>query len=152
MSVDTHGKIKGFIKPDDIVNFIKNNWDENVKNNVTKRITCPLTECTWKYKVNEHSDDNENWYSLSGHIMFTYNGNKRTLFYDYESINSFENLKYYTKYGLEDMVNAETTYLSLGCWGDSVDIIKTIVAHFGGGWIDENDCDEKEYYIIDTPT
>jgi hypothetical protein len=35
----------------------------------------------------------------------------------------------------------------LGCWGDSVEIIKDIVTHFGG-WIDENDCDDKEFYPI----
>ena len=47
------------------------------------------------------------------------------------------------------MVESETTYLSLGYWGSSIEIIKEIVAHFGGGWIDENDCDDKEYYPIE---
>lgn len=47
------------------------------------------------------------------------------------------------------MVEMETTYLSLGCWGNSVDIMKELVAHFGGGWIDENDCDDKEYYPVE---
>lgn len=28
--------------------------------------------------------------------------------------------------------------------------MKEIVAHFGGGWVDENDCDDKEYYPIET--
>ena len=46
------------------------------------------------------------------------------------------------------MVEAETTYLSLGFWGNSVEIMKEIIAHFGGGWIDENDCDDKTYYPI----
>ena len=28
-------------------------------------------------------------------------------------------------------------------------IIKELVAYFGGGWIDENDCDDEEYYPIE---
>lgn len=61
---------------------------------------------------------------------------------------SIENLTFYSKHGLEDMVKSETTHISLGYWGNAVDIIKSIVAEFGG-WIDENDCDDKEYYAID---
>ena len=30
-----------------------------------------------------------------------------------------------------------------------MEIIKEIVAHFGGGWIDENDCDDEDYYPIE---
>ena len=26
--------------------------------------------------------------------------------------------------------------------------MKEIIAHFGGGWIDEDDCDDKEYYPV----
>ena len=47
------------------------------------------------------------------------------------------------------MVLAETTYISLSCWGSSVEIVKEIVSHFGGGWVDENDCDDKEYYPVE---
>ena len=50
------------------------------------------------------------------------------------------------------MVNSETTTITLGCWGSSVEIIKELVSHFGGGWIDENDCDEKEYYFLPAET
>lgn len=41
---------------------------------------------------------------------------------------------------------------TLGYWGNSIEIIKEIVAHFGGGWVDENDCDDKEYYPIEVNT
>ena len=70
------------------------------------------------------------------------------LFYYYGNINSYENLKYYTEFGLEDMVKSETTHIGLGYWGSSVEIIKEIVENFGGGWLDENDCDDKEYYVV----
>lgn len=67
------------------------------------------------------------------------------LFYSYENLNHYENLEFYSKCNLKNMVETETTYLSLGYWGDSVEIIREIVAHFGGGWIDENNYDDKEY-------
>ena len=47
------------------------------------------------------------------------------------------------------MVLHETTTISLGRDKNSVDIIKTLVAQFGGGWIDENDCDDNDFYPIE---
>lgn len=72
----------------------------------------------------------------------------RSIFYLYDDRNCHENLKYYMSVDLEDMVYSEKTYLSLGCGGSSVEIMKKIVEHFGG-WFDENDCDDKEYYYIE---
>ena len=149
MSVDTHGKIKEFIRHEEILNFIRQKWDNDARDGVEKNITCPISECDWKYKINEHSEDNENWYSVHGFICFKYNDEDRMLFYNYSNLNSYENLEYYSKHNLREMVETETTYISLGYWGSSVEIIKEIVAHFGGGWIDENDCDDKEYYPIE---
>ena len=50
-------------------------------------------------------------------------------------------------FNLEDMVKAETTYLSLNKDDSSVDDIKKIVEHFGG-WVDEDDCDDEPYYPL----
>lgn len=148
MGCDTHGKIKGYIRYEEIFNFIRQKYDKDAVCEVKKEIHQPISKCNWKYRVQEHSEDNENWYTINGYIHFKYNDEKRILFYDYDNLNSFENLKYYSEHGLEDMVQAETTYISLGYWGSSVDIIKEIVAHFGGGWLDENDCDDKVYYPV----
>lgn len=52
------------------------------------------------------------------------------------------------KRGLSDMVECESVSLILGYWGNSVEIIQKIIEHFGGGWIDENDCDDVTYYPI----
>lgn len=46
------------------------------------------------------------------------------------------------------MVRSETTFISLSYYGSSVEIIKEIVAHFGGGWVDDNDCDDYPYYPV----
>ena len=149
MGCDTDGRIKGYIRHEDIFEYIKNNYDKEAKDSVIRKITCPLSKCNWEYKINEHSEDNENWYTISGFISFKYNDEKRMLFYYYSNINSYENLKYYSEYGLEDMVKIETTHVCLGYWGSSVEIVKEIVENFGGGWLDENDCDDKEYYIVE---
>lgn len=60
MGVDTNGKIKGFVSYEEVLNFIRKKWDKNARSNVNKRIICPISECNFKYKINEHSEDNEN--------------------------------------------------------------------------------------------
>jgi hypothetical protein len=62
MGVDTHGRIKGFVRAEDVFNFIRQKWDENATNRVNKRLNGPVSECNWNYIFNEHSEDNENWY------------------------------------------------------------------------------------------
>lgn len=149
MGCDTCGKIKGYVKSEDIFEFVKQKYDKDATNQVTRKTSCPLSKCDWTYKINKHSDDYVNWYNISGFICFTYNNENRLLFYSYDNLNHYENLEYYTKFGLEDMVKSETTYVSLGCWGSSVEIIKEIIENFGGGWIDENDCDDNVYYLVE---
>ena len=149
MSADTHGKIKGYVRYEDILNFIRQKWDKDATSDTKKSIRQPISECNWKHEINEHSEDNDNWYAIQGFICFEYHGENRVLFYCYDNLNHYENLDYYAKRGLLEMVKTETTYLSLGCYGDSVEIIKELVAYFGGGWIDENDCDDEEYYPIE---
>lgn len=150
MGCDTCGKIKGYTSHEEIFDFIKQKYDKNAVNEVSKRIYRPLSECDWEYDINEHSEDNENWYSYYGFIYFKYNDESRALFYMYDNTNCHENWQYYTELGLKDMVEAETTHIMLRCWGDSVKIIKEIVENFGGGWIDENDCDGDTYYCLET--
>ena len=41
MSVDTHGKIKGFIRHEEILNFIRQKWDKDARDGVEKRIISP---------------------------------------------------------------------------------------------------------------
>ncbi len=148
MGVDTYGKIKGYAKPEGIFNFIKQKYDKNAKYNIKRQIVVPIEKVTWEHTFNEHSEDNKNWYDIRGAISFNYKNEARMLSYYYANVNHLENLNYYSELGLEDMVRAETTHIGLGKWGHSVEIVKEIVAHFGGGWIDEDDCDDVPYYPI----
>lgn len=144
MGVDTLGKLKGNIEPEKILNFIKFKYDKNATSDVKTQKYKPFRELSF---VKERYGDSTYWECTSGTIHFKDGEDTRTLFYSYNNMNSYENIEFYAQNGLEEMVKSETTCISLGCWGNSVDIIKSIVTEFGG-WIDENDCDDKEYYPI----
>ena len=146
MGCDTHGKIKGYIRHEDILNFIQQKWDKNAEDVVQKKIIQPFSECDWNFRINEHNEDPENWYVVCGHIYFKYDDENRSLFYCYSNLGTNDN--YYYKIGLPELAESETTFISLGYWGSSVALIKEIVAHFGGGWVDDNDCDTEDYYSV----
>lgn len=148
MSIDTKGRIRGYVSHEDVFSYIKEKYDKNATDTVSKTTICPISKCTWDYTMNEHSEDSDNWYEVCGFIIFSHNEEKRMLFYCYYNINHLENIKYYSDRGLEEMVREETTYISLGYWGNSVEIIKDILQHFDGGWLDENDCDDNEFYYV----
>ncbi len=148
MGCDTIGKVKGFVKPDDLLNYIRENWDVNAEGDIARKVMRPFSECDMVCKLNESCENDADWYVISGFIYFVYKGECRQLFYNYSSVNFYENIHYYSSLGLTKMVKAETTTVSLGCHGASVEIIKELVSHFGGGWMDENDCDDEEYYEI----
>ena len=149
MSVDTRGKIKGYVSHLDILNFIRQKWDPDAKSFVKKKEYGSISICTWNHRINEHSDTQDTWYILTGFITFVYKGEHRSLVYTYDNVNHFDCLDYYKELGLENMVFTETTTISLGRDKDSVDIIKTLVAQFGGGWIDENDYDDNDFYPVE---
>ena len=131
MGAATQGKIKGYVSHDDLLNFIKENYDQNAYHGIKKEML--------------KSDE----YIIDGYFYFNFKGETRQMFYMYWNVNHLENLEYYSARGLEDMVRSETTLIDLGHWGSSIEIIKNIITHFGGGWIDENDCDDIPYYFIE---
>ena len=148
MGCDTIGRIKGFVKHDDLLNYIKEKWDPNAESDITKKVMRPFAECNYTCKLNESCEKDTEWYIISGFIYFMHEGEFRQLFYNYSNVNFYENIHYYSPLGLTKMVEAETTTVSLGCHGASVEIIKELIKHFDGGWLDENDCDDEEYYEI----
>lgn len=142
MGVDTHAKLKGEVLPEVILNFIKQTIDADAKMNIETRKQ--KGSPTWMHTKSNCKD----WYETSGFMHFaTKDGNKRMMFYSYSNVNSLENLEYYAKCGLKDMAESETTFLSLGYNEEAVEIMKSVVTEFGG-WLDESDCDDEEYYPI----
>lgn len=151
MGVDTKGKIRGYANHRAIFEYIRQHYDSNAVCRIPDipKYHGMVSEIDWDdYRMNEHSIDMERWYGIYGSIDFKYNDESRSLFYHYSNVNSFENLDFYKKHGLEEMVTSETTSISLSAWGHSIDIIRELVEQFGGGWMDDNDCDDKEYYEI----
>lgn len=153
MGCDTVGSIKGFVSHQEIAGFIKENYDKNVEDHVIRYVMYPISKCNWKHKINEHSEDKANWYTEHGFIYFKYNGEKVALFYNYDNVNHYENEKYYSELGLADMVESETTHIDFGIVKDkdeeeNVKILRKIISHFGGGWLDNNDCDDEEPYWV----
>ncbi len=147
MSVDTQGRLLGFIDYEDILSYIKKKYDPNPTCTIKKNEYGPINFLP-SYKINPHSIDDENEYIISGFINFDDHGDCRNLFYYYSNINALENLEYYTDYGLDDMVEAETTCISLGKWGNSIEIMEDLLHAFDGGWLDEDDCDDNQYYFV----
>lgn len=141
MGVDTKGRLIGRVKPEEVLNFIKQKYDANAMSDVKRRYDD--YEFTWKHE--KYGDEKP--YTESGSIYFKDGDNNRKLFYYYTNVNSFENLELYSELGLEDMVKSETTQLILGYWGNSANIMTDLATEFGG-WIDENDCDDESYYPI----
>lgn len=146
MSIETQGNLRGRVPAVKILEFIKRNFDENATMHISER-KYPSENYGNLIKVH-YGDDFSHITEFSGFINFHQeDGTKRNLYYFYRDVNTYENYDYYVKNNLQEMVVSETTRISLGCFGDSVKIIKAIVEHFGG-WIDENNCDDEEYYPI----
>ena len=149
MSVDTIGRLKGFVDSEKIINYLQTHYDKNAKGKIDRKIYDEISNLkTMSYNINTGSQDNNNWYVDNGVIEFNDGEEDRQIFYSYSNVNFFENLKYYQKLNLEDMCLAETTSIILGCYGNSVEIIKNMIEYFNGGWLDENDCDDISFKYI----
>lgn len=149
MSENTYVKLNGHILPEQVLEFIRNTFDKNAK-------MLKISISNYHYNSNSFSP-NATYYTemlpmpvtIKTDIYFEYKGETVSLFYLYDNFNYYENLEYYSNHHLENMVKSETTFLSAGCYedGNSIEIMKSICSVFGG-WIDENDSDDKEYYWI----
>lgn len=147
MSVDTYGRIKGYVSSKEILNYIRHTYDAGAFSDVETQNRGPLALLDFPMEVYNPNDTDA--ICESGFICFKANGQSRSLFYFHENFNPFENLEYYRNLGLEEMVRTHTTHIGLGCFGNSDEIISDIVSHFGGGWIDENDCDDKPFHRLE---
>ena len=135
MGVDTKGRLKGYIKPEEIMNLIRQRIDKNVSSDVKFQ----------NYgKIEGYEGD---WIVESGFIYFKGKDDNRMLSYYHSNQIDKSNYDYYCEKGLKEIVETETTSISLECNDEAKGIIKAIVTEFGG-WYDENDCDDIEYEPI----
>lgn len=150
MGVDTRGRLIGHITVDNVISAIKELYNVDVTHNVSRVKYENFEDIDFPFR---NYGDEDFWYSDYGFIFFEVNGEHRQLFYHYNNINTYENIDYYKntypeRKDLVKMAKSETTHISLGNWGMSVEIIESIVKKFGG-WVDENDCDEIPFRYVE---
>lgn len=163
MSVDTKIKLDGHVKLATILEWVKNNIDTNARiaypfpsdNSVDNLDKCGINNYGPISKLEDPPkyvyDDSSDWKIQNVFLSFKYNGEPMTLFYFYSNINTFENLDYYKEYGLEYMVKAHTTLITMSSSNEAIEIGRRMCMYFGG-WLDESDCDDEEYYRISKTT
>lgn len=147
MGVDIKANIRGYVKHTDIINFIRQRYKTDVNTDVTSRNYGKLESLTFPFTTHPKHEQDTEWTITGGSIWFNYKGQVINIFYFYSNINTFENRDYYEKHNLLNMVNSETTHLSMCIVGD-ITIIEDIIRHFSGGWLDRNDCDDIPYEPI----
>ena len=117
MGVSTHGYVSDKVVGIDVFNIITSKFDKDAKFDIQM---------------------DKSYGSEIGRVYFKFNDEDRNLFYCLGEITPDRDM---------DFKNGKYAYLSLGCWGNSVQIMTEIVKCFGG-YIDENDCDDKnEFYV-----
>jgi hypothetical protein len=156
MGIDTKGIFKDYVTPEQIVEYLQSKTNcENVRSEVKSNVLGKLDSTDFDLIQKNNSD---NWEVTSGFIIFDYYnvaGEKETrmMYYFYDNISSCEEIKNFIDYRLqtsENKLDLIQSYIkscvtvSLGYWGDGIEIISDLMKHFGG-WVDENDCDEIHY-------
>lgn len=111
MGVDTKGITRNKVDYNEVFNFIKQKYDSKSNCNISFNRA---------FKIN------------MGRIEFEYNGEERSIF-----ISEMESTEEYPEIEIE----VGSLWMSLGMWGSSIEIMNTIMKHFGG-YVDESDCDD----------
>lgn len=150
MSADTKGKIKGYVSPQELYDYIVKKYDKEATIKTTIDNYGLLKDLIFDFERQSNNLGFEDKWAIEvSFIDFKDGENYRSLFCSYNNINTYENLSYYQEIGLEEMVKAETTNIVSGCCDKSENIITDIVSQFGGGWVDKNDCDGIPYEEVE---
>lgn len=146
MGVDTIVKIPGKIESNKIFDFIKEHFDKNAVNEVQVKVHSQ--ELFDDFKELDYVILGTELIFESGFIYFQYKEEQRSLFYFYGNYFGFD--AYTFKNNLDANtreLNGDNTSLSLGATGYAVEILTKIAKEFGG-YIDEDDCDDKWFYKV----
>ena len=146
MGIDTIVKIPGKVESSKIFDFIKEHFDKNAINDVETKVQSQnfldsLIESNSIILGTELIFE-------SGFIHFRYKEEQRNLFFFYG--NYYSPAPYAIKKNLDSNtreLNGDNTELILGASGYAVEILTKIAKEFGG-YIDENDCDDKWFYKV----
>lgn len=146
MGIDTKVAIPGKIEPNKIFDFIKEHFDENAISDVEAKVQSQ--ELLDSFVESGNVILGKELIFESGFIHFRYKEEQRSLFFFYANYYGFD--AYTFKNNLLNNtreLNGDNTSLSLGASGYAVEILTQIAKEFGG-YIDEDDCDDKWFYKV----
>jgi len=135
MGVDTKAYYINITR-DQLFDFIKLFLDNNAKHELRSIIHEDYSQIHFTYK-NEYRDMNVHRTDIDvKRDMKKYNVKDPT---------EVDSGVYVDQQGLPDKTKG--TKASLGKWGNSIEIMK-IIAYYFSGYVDEDDCDSKDFYFI----
>lgn len=145
MGAEAVAKIRGYISPNEIVEFIKKAYDEHVSYGIGIKDYGLISKLENVRMVYDNSDTMK---VESGYITFSTKPTiQRSIFYHHQNVNTERNATHYEEIGLGEMVNTEITELRLSADSEATAILMDILQVYGG-WLDEDDCDEAEFFEI----
>lgn len=157
MGCDCIGKLLGWVKPHEVTYALR----ELGYSDIISKIEDPRKDWLrseflekypdYKIELNPSYPKSDYHETVSGFITFNAFGEDRMIHYYYCNECNFEDLVDFPENrGVDknDIKSMELTSLSLGTWGHSTEIMKGILKILGGGYIDENDCDDVPLYFI----
>ena len=151
MGAQTKAFVKGNVSSIEIMAILsKKLGAKDFSYNIIKEVIDieELNKIYKKKSFHRHADELGNYQVRKGFICFALpNGNKRKLEYYYNSCWPKYNETEYMKNGLQKMIEADRTLISIGYCIDSKEIIKAIVEEYGG-WIDEDTSDCNTFYYV----
>lgn len=157
MGCDCDGKLIGWVKPEEVVKALFHLGYKNIISHVGAPAKNWLrSEFQNNYpnelsKLNPSYPASEYHETISGFINFDAFGEQRNLFYYYANecfATDLEELPENEGKDLSEIEFQELTSLSLGSWGHSREIMRSILKVLGGGYVDDNDCDDIPPYFI----
>jgi len=132
MSVEVKVRLRGYVKAEEILNYLVQKIDP-------KATMSPISKCE---KTKENCD------LYSEFTIFTFMTDKNVSMSYYYTNDNDENYEYWVEKGLKDMVDTANTRLSMYCNNYNINLMKNLVAEFGG-WIDEKDSDDEYFYPVE---
>ena len=146
MGIDAIVKIPGKIEPNKIFDFIKEHFDKNAISDVKTKVQAQ--ELLDNLAKSGYVILGTELIVESGFIRFRYKEEQRNLFFFYENCYGFDPCVFKNNLdGNTRELNGDNTELILGASGYAVEILTQIAKEFGG-YIDENDCDDKWFYKV----
>lgn len=150
MGASTVLKAKGHVPASEVLKFIRERFDGGHKeatSNVKTTKGEPISDIAQRWSVKSFTGEPDKL-TESGFIFFTFNGEKRMLFYSYTNVGFLKDMANEVEQGVPEEIVGEHTYFSLGAGDDAVEILSRIGAVLQGAYLQRNDCNDPEWRAV----